>query len=176
MKKPGNSSKMPFPGCFCKNVKNIYKKVQGDSIYFFWGIIYAAHFFCFLGLLCFWLLTYFVESGNSPTHRLPKGTTQGGKGGGTNKPDKNRHSLPLFPLRFSPLDSPFLNPLFPNFADFSRQVFLESSTGCPYQPVAGNNSGAWLSTETGSFPLYKSKCCCPGFFCKKPWQSALSGI
>ena len=84
------------------------------------------------------------------------------KGEGLIKPDKNRHSLPLFPLRFSPLDSPFLNPLFPHLCRFfpaSLSVAQERTN--PYQPVAGNNSGAWLSTETGSFPLYKSKCCYP---------------
>ena len=40
------------------------------------------------------------------------------KGEGLIKPDKNRHSLPLFPLRFSPLDSPFLTPLFPHLCRF----------------------------------------------------------
>ena len=92
------------------------------------------------------------------------------KGEGLIKPDKNRHSLPLFPLRFSPLDSPFLNPLFPHLCRFfpaSLSVAQERTN--PYQPVAGNNSGAWLSSETGSFPLYirkcftESKCCCPGY-------------
>ena len=88
------------------------------------------------------------------------------KGKGQTKPDKNRHSLPLFPLRFSPLDSPFLNPLFPHLCRFFPASFPDTQEGAdPYQPVAGNNSGAWLSTETGSFPLYirkcftKSKCC-----------------
>ena len=81
------------------------------------------------------------------------------KGEGPIKPDKNRHSLPLFPLRFSPLDSPFLNPLFPHLCRFfpaSLSVAQERTN--PYQPVAGNYSGAWLSTETGSFPLYIRKC------------------
>ena len=89
------------------------------------------------------------------------------KGEGLIKPDKNRHSLPLFPLRFSPLDSPFLNPLFPHLCRFLPASFPDTQESAdPYQPVAGNNSGAWLSTETGSFPLYirkcftKSKCCC----------------
>ena len=99
-----------------------------------------------------------------------RGTPKVEKGEGLIKPDKNRHSLPLFPLRFSPLDSPFLNPLFPHLCRFLPASFPDTQEGAdPYQPVAGNNSGAWLSSETGSFPLYirkcftKSKCCCREF-------------
>ena len=78
------------------------------------------------------------------------------KGEGLIKPDKNRHSLPLFPLRFSPLDSPFLNPLFPHLCRFLPASFPDTQEGAdPYQPVAGNNSGAWLSTETGSFLVWR---------------------
>ena len=71
-----------------------------------------------------------------------RGQPKGEKGEGQTKPDKNRHSLPLFPLRFSPLDSPFLNPLFPHLCRFfpaSLSVAQERTN--PYQPVAGNNSG-----------------------------------
>ena len=97
-----------------------------------------------------------------------RGTPKGKKGEELIKPDKNRHFLPLFPLRFPPLDSPFLNPFFPLYCRFLPASFPATQDGAdPYQPVAGNYSGAWLSTETGSFPLYIRKCftesryCCP---------------
>ena len=99
-----------------------------------------------------------------------RGTPKWKKGEEQIKPGKNRHFLPLFPLRFPPLDSPFLNPLFPHLCRFLPASFPDTQEGAdPYQPVAGNNSGAWLSTKTGSFPLYirkcftESKCCCPGY-------------
>ena len=61
------------------------------------------------------------------------------KGKGQTKPDKNRHSLPLFPLRFSPLDSPFLNPLFPHLCRFLPASFPDTQEGAdPYQPVAAS--------------------------------------
>ena len=47
-----------------------------------------------------------------------RGTPKWKKGEEQIKPDKNRHFLPLFPLRFPPLDSPFLNPFFPLFCRF----------------------------------------------------------
>ena len=118
----------------------------------FWVIIQAARFF--------FKFSVFLP------HRQ-RGQPKVEKGEGLIKPDKNRHSLPLFPLRFSPLDSPFLNPLFPLLCRFLPASFPDTQEGAdPYQPVAGNYSVSWLSTETGSFPLYirkcftKSKCCC----------------
>ena len=118
----------------------------------FWVIIQAARFF--------FKFSVFLP------HRQ-RGQPKVEKGEGLIKPDKNRHSLPLFPLRFSPLDSPFLNPLFPHLCRFLPASFPDTQESAdPYQPVAGNYSGAWLSSETGSFPLYirkcftKSKCSC----------------
>ena len=91
----------------------------------FWVIIQAARF-------SFFKFSVFLP------HRQ-RGQPKVEKGEGQTKPDKNRHSLPLFPLRFSPLDSPFLNPLFPllcRFLPASLSVAQERTN--PYQPVAAS--------------------------------------
>ena len=52
-----------------------------------------------------------------------RGTPKWKKGEEQIKPDKNRHFLPLFPLRFPPLDSLFLNLFFPLFCRFLPALF-----------------------------------------------------
>ena len=68
-----------------------------------------------------------------------RGKPKGEKGEEQIKPDKNRHFLPLFPLSFSPLDSPFLNPLFPLLCRFFPALLsCDPSVKIARLPLAGS--------------------------------------
>ena len=97
-----------------------------------------------------------------------RGTPKWKKGEEQIKPDKNRHFLPLFPLRF-PLWNPFPEPLFsPLLPIFTGIVFLKSigrKFMSPYFPAVSLSSTFLRQPAAflyGGKCITESKCCCPG--------------